>query len=116
MRIFGEDGWTGRTTATLTDEFAEPLAVRGNIPVAVLSSIARLVITLPTKGRQLLRTDCDWNVSDARHFHRVEEGPFLYSTELRSVLTNHSGKSSANVPCREFVEDMSPVSVWLPAA
>jgi hypothetical protein len=80
VRIFGEDGWTGRTTATLTDEFAEPLAVRGNIPVAVLSSIATLVITLPTKGRQLLRTDCDWNVSDARQarktlFAEVGESP-----------------------------------------
>jgi hypothetical protein len=35
---------------------AEPLAVRGDIPVAVLSSIARFAITMPTKGRQLLGT------------------------------------------------------------
>ena len=44
----------------------QPLAVRGNIPVAALSSIARVAIT--------------------SHFHRVQEGQFLYSAELRSVL------------------------------
>jgi hypothetical protein len=54
--VFGGDAWTGRAAATLPDQFAEPLAVRGDIPVAVLSSIARFAITMPTKGRQLLGT------------------------------------------------------------
>jgi hypothetical protein len=57
--VFGTDAWTGRAAATLPDQFAEPLAVRGNISVAVLSSIARFAITTPTKGLQLLRTGRD---------------------------------------------------------
>jgi len=55
--VFGGPAWTGGVAATLPDQFAEPLAVPGNVPVAVLSSIAR-----------------DWSVNDGGHFHPVEEG------------------------------------------
>ena len=61
--VFDSDAWKRRAAATLPDRFAEPLAVRGNIPVAV--SIAR-----------------DWSVDEAWHFIGSRRAGFSYSTEL----------------------------------
>jgi hypothetical protein len=48
--------------------------VRSNIPVAVLSSIARFAITMLTKRLRLPGTVRDWRMNDVGHFHRVGEG------------------------------------------
>jgi hypothetical protein len=78
VRIFGGDAWTGCAAATARGAWQHP---RGGLVVDCEGCDY-----VAETGCQLLGIGRDWNVSDASHFHRVQEGQFLYSAELRSVL------------------------------